>query len=627
MYHNKQIAVFISHIYGEYQTNLCQGILDSASEYGYHAEVFTTSDGENLGVFNRTEDHVASLPEYSDYDGIIFASGTYVNQELKKTLSRTFQDYEASREKEGRFVVEISNDPSPFLSVVLENNVTTGILTEHLITAHHATRICYLGTTLDPLYSGKRLKAYEDALQKHNLPISPEHIFLCEETDESYREALRAFTENGKNLPHAVVCYNDRLAMEFIRTAYEAGYHVPADFAVVGCDQSKSGQSMDPPLTTVTFPAYQLGQTAVKSLLAGFKNAADPVTTVFAEPVYGGTCGCDRYGKKPAFLYARELTERIADVEKSILESLRMSSYLPMIDDVDEAISYLEDYASGIKNLSGFYLCLYPGWDKPDAALADLALHTGKNFDPEDPADTEPADQVYLKLAIQNGEKLPECTFPKKSLLPGFLTASMEESVIISPLSFGERLFGYIALSFHGDRIHYPFQLIQWITNISQLLEKIRSKKQAMLLTGKLEDIYYKDSLTGLCSRDGFDHFYEERFRSLILIDFADYQKICSKYGVQEGDFALSVIGQAILSQQSKSLLCAHIRGGLFQIAAEEEGAFCEDLTAKIRKYLTHYSQLNPRPYEIKARFGFAVKTETDLPFDALFAAAEENLK
>ena len=46
---SKKIALFISHIYGEYQRNLSQGIVDKALEYGYQTEVYTSNDGEDLG--------------------------------------------------------------------------------------------------------------------------------------------------------------------------------------------------------------------------------------------------------------------------------------------------------------------------------------------------------------------------------------------------------------------------------------------------------------------------------------------------------------------------------------------------------------------------------------------------
>ena len=50
MYHSKKIALFISHIFGDYQRNVCQGVVDQAAEYGFKTEIYaTSSDGEDLG--------------------------------------------------------------------------------------------------------------------------------------------------------------------------------------------------------------------------------------------------------------------------------------------------------------------------------------------------------------------------------------------------------------------------------------------------------------------------------------------------------------------------------------------------------------------------------------------------
>ena len=61
----KKIALFISHIYGEYQRNLSQGIIDKALEYGYQTEIYTTNDGEDLGGLTDTEKCLLELPVYS----------------------------------------------------------------------------------------------------------------------------------------------------------------------------------------------------------------------------------------------------------------------------------------------------------------------------------------------------------------------------------------------------------------------------------------------------------------------------------------------------------------------------------------------------------------------------------
>lgn len=50
MYHSKKIGIFISHIFGSFQSSLCQGIIDKASEFGYITEIFSSTDGEDVGA-------------------------------------------------------------------------------------------------------------------------------------------------------------------------------------------------------------------------------------------------------------------------------------------------------------------------------------------------------------------------------------------------------------------------------------------------------------------------------------------------------------------------------------------------------------------------------------------------
>ena len=80
MYHSKKIGVFISHIFGNYQHLVCQGIIHTAFEYGYTNEIFTSLDGENLGIYAVGEKSILQIPNYDSFDGIIFASDNYISE-------------------------------------------------------------------------------------------------------------------------------------------------------------------------------------------------------------------------------------------------------------------------------------------------------------------------------------------------------------------------------------------------------------------------------------------------------------------------------------------------------------------------------------------------------------------
>ncbi|HZR49920.1 MAG TPA: substrate-binding domain-containing protein [Streptosporangiaceae bacterium] len=52
-----------------------------------------------------------------------------------------------------------------------------------------------------------------------------------------------------------------------LRAIGEAGLSIPADIAVVGFDNASWATALRPPLTVVTQPTYEIGQTAADLLL------------------------------------------------------------------------------------------------------------------------------------------------------------------------------------------------------------------------------------------------------------------------------------------------------------------------------------------------------------------------
>ena len=66
----------------------------------------------------------------------------------------------------------------------------------------------------------------------------------------------------------AVVAYNDLMAMGLLRACREAGIGVPEDLSIVGFDDIFGADLTSPALTTVRTPMRELGEHAVRSLLA-----------------------------------------------------------------------------------------------------------------------------------------------------------------------------------------------------------------------------------------------------------------------------------------------------------------------------------------------------------------------
>lgn len=621
MYHTNKIGVFISHIFGTYQQGVCQGIIDKALEYGYTSEIFTSLDGENLGAYAKGEESILYIPNFDSFDGVIFASDTYISEELKQKILDKLTTLSCP-------IVEIAVANYHFPTVSLENSSTAKELTEHLIIVHHASRICYLGCSDEAFFSDMRENSYKEALLKYGKEPGSNDIYHCGYDPIAVREALSFFCESGT--PDAVVCYNDRLALLFLAAALEAGLRIPEDIALTGCDDTPEGHNASPMLTTVSFPVYELGVTAVENLLTKMRgNYLAPVTFLKAKPIFYNSCGCTTAQNTNSVFFMQELSARISALESSILGSMNMSSSLSHVTDIDEGMDLLEEYVKKIEHCREFYLCLYSDWDSISSHI--LALTESE----EAPADT---DTILLKLALKNGKRLPECSYQKKNLLPDYLYDSSECAYIYIPLFFEEKAFGYIALAYENNQIDYHFRLVQWQINMNQMLQGICEAKRTGLLVNRLEAIYMKDSLTGLYNKHGYNHFEEQLLCHAVsqnlsltafMIDMDNLKKINDTYGHSEGDFAIQVLGHALESSLNEGDLCARFSGDEFYILAA--GLSPNEVKARIdsiQTYLDNYNKLSNKSYDVCCSCGFAtMSSDTDITSEdikELFAKADK---
>lgn len=613
MYHKKKLALFISHIYGEYQTNLCQGVINQAAEYGYQTEIYATNDGENLSDYGLGEESILQIPDFSRFDGVLFSSETYTDPVVREKISNTLKKLSCP-------VIGLSDFDPDFPCVTLENGLTAGSLTEHLITVHNCRIICYLGSQREQFHSEKRLKIYKNTMRQHALEITPQQIYMCDESDEDYTRALCHFTEDGAKHIDGIVCYNDRTAIGLWLAAVKAGYVIPKDFAITGCDHSQAGQNCIPPLTTATFPAYELGAAAVSALIDRMQNKNAPCPTVLAEPVYGGSCGCSFHREIPSFVYSQDLLRFIDDLEKSMVISMQMSATFSHITDIDEGMDVLETYARCLNGCSEFYLCLYPEWD----SIADIpGYEAAQSIASGDKA------SILLKLAVKNGRRLAECSFSRASLLPDYLQKRSDSSYVIFPLFFGDRAFGYLVLAFTDNRLDCHFHMLQWITNISQLLQNICQTKRAVALTTHLDEIHRTDSQTGLLNYEGFLHnipaFLESAREgetlALLRIDIDGLGAINEARGWKEGDFALKTVSQAMTHfSQSGDLLARFGSDDFYLLLKRETEKDAKDFLLRVEKYISNYNRLNTRAFRLSICSGCCFRTfQPGLTADGLF--------
>ncbi len=621
MHRTKKIGVFISHIYGNYQSRLCSGIIEKASEYGYLVEIFASNDGENLGDYGKGEFSILNIPRPDDYAGIIIASDTFVLPSLKQALFKLLKECFTCP------VIDITQKSSEYPRIVLENNKPVRDVVIHLGKRHHCKKICYLGSLAESDNNILRQQSFLEGLEELSLPAK-DTVYACDYSRESIELALKHILDS-QQLPDAIVCYNDRIALSVITMLKERDLRIPEQIAITGCDTLEFGQMTAPILTSVTFPSDEVGKMAAMQLARLIRReTVEPFTTVNAVPSFGTSCGCPAAHPISSYFYTRKLDEHIMSLEQNMLLNMHMSANLQCIDDLDTGIELLAEFALSLPDCREFYLCLYEDWDQISHHIREITFTEEEELC---------SDTVLLKLAIKNGKRLPECTFTKRSILPDYLYDSNSSSYIYTPLFFGEKSFGYLALTLENSKSGYPFFFLSWLMNVNNMLMELCDKKNLGLLVGRLEDIYTKDELTGLLNRQGFKLASVPAVNKAIadqtpvcafMFDLDGLKTINNTFGHEEGNFAISVLAHALENSTDETAICSRQGGDEFWVLAfDYTPEKASSLMNHVTKYLNNYNKLHPKEYQIQTSCGYAVKVpESYADLTEMFREADLNM-
>ncbi len=193
-------------------------------------------------------------------------------------------------------VVVIAGNPDERAAdvVMADNRSGSAALVAHLIEDHGRRRLYHVDGPPSAPDAKERRLALTDLLAAHprcELAGSSQGSFTVHSGEEAGAKLLAAC---GEQLPDAVVCANDLMAIGVLRAFAGAGVRVPEQVAVVGFDDIFPASLCDPPLTTVHQPMRLLGERACTRLLDRIaRPGMSPKAELLpAELVLRSSCGC-----------------------------------------------------------------------------------------------------------------------------------------------------------------------------------------------------------------------------------------------------------------------------------------------------------------------------------------------
>lgn len=246
----KTIGLIIPDISNPFFPDIARGVEDSAHIYGYN--VFLCNTDDNL---EKESEYINALKE-KYVDGIIFTSSAPSNYEHIMELI-----------KSGVPVIMMDRriESEDIYGVFIDNYEGGYLATKHLIDLGHRKIACITGP-LNVRNARERLAGYKKGLLENGLEVDEELIFEGDYKINSGIVGTEKLLNNNKDITAIFAC-NDLMAYGAYETIRSYGYKIPDDISIVGFDDIQLSQILEPQLTTIRQPAYDMGLTAARMLI------------------------------------------------------------------------------------------------------------------------------------------------------------------------------------------------------------------------------------------------------------------------------------------------------------------------------------------------------------------------
>lgn len=276
---SKNIALLTTYISNYIFPKITEGVEEVLRQNGYNLLLFNSN--------NDIENEINCLKsiESQDISGVIIEPAQSSINNMDKKYFEKFD------EKNIKYIMinAYYEDLNPAY-IVLNDEQGGYRLTKYLIELGHKKIAAILKE--DDIQGQKRKVGYLNALKENGLKTDESIIGeYTTDTKEMYIDMFLREILKMKEMPSAIFCYNDDIALKCIEALRKGGLQVPKDISVVGFDDSSLAVASEVKLTTIIHPKKQMGMQAAKYILGMVEGRLNRPQYIFdAELIVRDSC-------------------------------------------------------------------------------------------------------------------------------------------------------------------------------------------------------------------------------------------------------------------------------------------------------------------------------------------------
>ena len=591
----KIIGICVCGIQEENVHDIVGSICKMAEKNGFKVLLFSTFDDMYKDtLFTRAASSIFGLINTGLLDALVVLPESIKSDRVTNKIISDARSL-------GIPIISIDRDIEGCSSIVFDYVNTFEKIVRHVIEDHGCRRVNFVAGFEGNPFSEERVAVFKKVLAENNIEFDKDRLGYGDFWTDPTVKAVEGFLASGKELPEAIICCNDTMAIATSQVLRKHGINVPDDVLVTGFDGITLQKYYVPNITTAAPDIEQVGIKTIDMINA----ALDGDDTVFKEVisyklVLTESCGCKKHagnkiGDKILELY--DMTSVYDGHEKEMFSYLSRSVDCKDINDITELMVSHADYHYTWCCINSDFLTV-----KKDPVLC-----------------YEHFTSRMVILAEMNGmnKREEQSQFPVNELIPELGSAlEMHTSILFSPMHFIGEVIGYMAIDFDDDKLNLK-SMHRFISNTNQILENYKNRINLEHANEVLEEMHIRDALTGVFNRRGFykhsmQIIKKSRMRRenviIYSIDMDGLKFINDTFGHSEGDKAIKAISDTLVKCTGDNGICARFGGDEFAVlikgnALGSGDEFIDLIEAELEKCNT-----NGRfPYKIAMSCGYEV--------------------
>jgi LacI family transcriptional regulator len=254
---SKTIAVVLPEVADNFFSLAINGIQSVAETKGYHVLIYLSH--EKFANEKTILEDCAS----GRVDGVLISISSETNSadHIIRLQANNIPVVFFDREQEGTETARVTT-----------NDFDCGFMAANLLLQKGCRKPAFFSISQSLPLLLNRMEGFKAALNKAGIPEEDQQIVYCTDNDGMYNQVKSIL--QGEHRPDGLIASVEKIVTPVYLACHELNIRIPNDIKVIAFASLDTAPILNPPLTTITQPAFEIGKAAATLLFKGIEKSA-----------------------------------------------------------------------------------------------------------------------------------------------------------------------------------------------------------------------------------------------------------------------------------------------------------------------------------------------------------------